>query len=217
MTNPWKQEKQKQEKQKQEGQVWILIKNHNFLFVFCLLVFCFIIMGYPQECFLKVLWRFDLICLIYCAFKKCLFVCLLVCFIDYLNHLGLPTGSFPENFVTIWLNLTEILLIHTIVLCMCVFVCLFVCFCINHLPIPTQISSESFVKIWLDLAEILSINKIVFFVYWLNHLGIPKNPKITWISDLLWLKYCQSIKWKNRMAWQSEGEGKKEKDRNPTL
>ena len=66
-----------------------------------------------------------------------LFVCLF--FIDFLvffyfNHLGTPTGIYPENFVKIPLDLAEILRIRKldwkmfICLFVCLFVYIFVCF-----------------------------------------------------------------------------------------
>ena len=50
----------------------------------------------------------------YSGSKKCLFVCLFVhlfvdLFVFYFNHLGTPTGIYPENFVKIGLDLAEIL------------------------------------------------------------------------------------------------------------
>ena len=38
-----------------------------------------------------------------------MFVCLLIDLFFYFNHLRIPTGSFPQNFVKIGLDLAEIL------------------------------------------------------------------------------------------------------------
>ena len=38
----------------------------------------------------------------------CLFVCLLIWLFFYFDNLGTPTGSYPENFVKIQLDLAEI-------------------------------------------------------------------------------------------------------------
>merc|ERR1712215_192010 len=80
----------------------------------------------------------------------------------YFNHLGTPTGIYPENFVKIGLDLAEI---YRILKNIYFFVCLFVClltgfFYFNHLGSPTGIYPENFVKIPLDLAEILRIRKL---------------------------------------------------------
>ena len=99
----------------------------------------------------------------------CLFVCLFVnwffCF-SYINHLGTPTGNYPENFVKIRHDLAEILRI-TKLDWKCLFVCLVVClfvdlfvFCFNHRNIPTGSFPQNIVKIQLDLAEILRISKL---------------------------------------------------------
>ena len=158
-----------------------------------------------------------------CFFYKIFFV---LCF----NHHGTPTESFPENFVTIRLDLAEILRISKldwrdeggkkgrrkrrrggILLCnglmfICLFVFLFVelfVFYFNHLGTPTGIYPENFVKIGLDLAEIYRILKNVYlfvclFVCLLNCLffiliilGHPQEYtlKISWGSDLIWLRY----------------------------
>ena len=42
----------------------------------------------------------------------CLFVCLLICLFFYFNHLGIPTGIYPQNLVKIRLDLAEILRIR---------------------------------------------------------------------------------------------------------
>ena len=88
-----------------------------------------IILEHPQEYTLKISRGSDLIWLRYSGSKKCLFVCLFVrlfvdLFIFYFNHLGRPTGIYPENFVKIGLHL-------------CLFVCPFVSFCFNQLGTPT--------------------------------------------------------------------------------
>ena len=97
----------------------------------------------------------------------CLFVCLFVDRFDvYLNHLGTPTGIYPENFVKIPLDLAEILRIRKLdremFICMfvCLFVYIFVCFIFNYSGTPTESSPENFVKIRLDLADISRIRKL---------------------------------------------------------
>ena len=127
--------------------------------------FILIILEHPQEYALKVLWKSDWIWLRYIGFLKmftCLFVCLFVfwpvCFF-YFNHLGTPTGVYPENFVKIGLDLAEIYrILKNVYLFVCLFVCLLTCFFyFNHLRTPTGIYPENFVKIQLDLADIFWI------------------------------------------------------------
>ena len=87
-------------------------------------------------------------------------------FVFYFNHLGTPTGIYPENFVKIPLDLAEILRIRKLdwkMLFVCLFVCLFIYslfFCFNHRRIPKGSFTQNFVKIGLDLAEILRISKL---------------------------------------------------------
>ena len=87
-------------------------------------------------------------------------------FIFYINHLGTPTGIYPENFVKMPLDLAEIFRIRKIdrKMFICLFVCLyvyiFVCFLFNHHRIPTGSFPQNFVKNGLDLAEILRISKL---------------------------------------------------------
>ena len=87
-------------------------------------------------------------------------------FVFYFNHLGTPTGIYPENFVKIPLDLAEILRIRKldwkmfICLFVCLFVYIFVIFCFNHRRIPKGSFTQNFVKIGLDLAEILRISKL---------------------------------------------------------
>ena len=92
------------------------------------------------------------------------------------------------------------------------FICLFVfllvyifVFYFNHLGTPTEIYPENFVKIQLDLAEIFSIHKclnvfclfvclltcLCFILIFLEH---PQECtlKISWRSDLIWLRYIGS-------------------------
>ena len=98
-----------------------------------------------------------------------MFVCIsFVCF--YLNHLGSPTGIYPENFVKIPLDLAEILRIRKLdwkmficFLFVCLFIYLFV-FCFNHRRIPKGSFPQNFVKIGLDLDEILRISKLDWHV-----------------------------------------------------
>ena len=74
------------------------------------------------------------------------------CFI----HHGTPTGSFPESFVQIRLDLAEICRIKNVYLFVCLFIDLFfVCF--NDLGKPTGSYPEKVVKIRLDLAKIFRI------------------------------------------------------------
>ena len=90
-----------------------------------------------------------------------LFVCfVLFCFVLFVCfiHHGTPTGSFPESFVKIGLDLAEIYrILKNVYLFVCLFVCLFNClfFYFIHLRTPTGIYPENFVRIGLDLAEIL--------------------------------------------------------------
>ena len=89
----------------------------------------------------------------------CLFVCLLTCLFFYFNHLGTPTGIYPENFVKIGLDLAEIYRILKKCLFVYLFVCLFIdlfVFCFNLFGTPTEISPENFVEI-----------------RYFNHLGTP--------------------------------------------
>ena len=75
-------------------------------------------------------------------------------------------------------------------------------FYFNHLGTPTEIYSENFVNIRLDLAEIYRIFKNVYlFVCLLSCLffiliilGHPQKYtlKISWRSDLIWLRYSRS-------------------------
>ena len=74
-----------------------------------------LILGHPQKYILNILWRSDFIWLRYLRSKKnvclfvCLFVCLLNCLFFYFNHLRIHTGIYPEIFMRIRLNLSEIL------------------------------------------------------------------------------------------------------------
>ena len=95
------------------------------LFV-CLLIclyFILIILGYPQEYTLEILWRSNLIWLRYIGSKNVyLFFCLFIdLFVFYFNNLGTTTGSYPENFVKIGLDLAEIIRILKM------FICLLIC------------------------------------------------------------------------------------------
>ena len=64
----------------------------------------------------------------------CLFVCLFVdlfvdLFVFYFNHLGTPTGIYPENFVKIRLDLAEIYsILQNVFLFVCFFLYGFFCF-----------------------------------------------------------------------------------------
>ena len=93
--------------------IWLryLGSKNVYLFVcFCIDFFILIILGHPQEVSLKVSWRSNLIWLRCLGSKNVyLFVCLFMDLLLFcLNHLGIPTESYPENFVKIQLNLAEI-------------------------------------------------------------------------------------------------------------
>ena len=100
------------------------------LFVCWPVFFILIILEHRQEYTLKISWRSDLIWLRYSGSKKWLFVCLFVdLFVFYSNHLGTPTGIYPENFVKIGLDLAEIYrILKNVYLFVCLFVCLLNCF-----------------------------------------------------------------------------------------
>ena len=126
--------------EEKKGRGGILLCNGlMFICLFvCLVVdlsfFILIILGHPQKYTLKILRGSDLIWLRYSGPKKCLFVCVFVClfvdlFVLYFNHLGTPTGIYPENLVKIGLDLAEIYRI----LKKCLFVCLFVCWTVCFL------------------------------------------------------------------------------------
>ena len=92
--------------------------------------FTLIILGHPQEYTLKISLGSELIWLRYPGSKKWLFVCFFVdLFVFYFNHLGTPTGIYPEIFVKIGLDLAEI---YRILKNVYLFVCLFVCL-LNYL------------------------------------------------------------------------------------
>ena len=105
-----------------EDLTWFGLNIVNSQNIFCLFVclfvcwpvfFILIILGHPQEYTLKMSQGSKLIWLRYSGSKKCLFVCLFVylfvdLFVFYFNHLGTPTGIYPENFVKIRLDLAEI-------------------------------------------------------------------------------------------------------------
>ena len=94
------------------------------LFVFSVLI----IVGHPQEVSLKVLWRSDFIWQRHLGSKKvCFFVCFLFVCCFYFNILGTPTGSYPENFVKIGLDLTDIFRPLNVYLFICLFVCSLIC------------------------------------------------------------------------------------------
>ena len=77
---------------------WDIVNLRNCLFVFLLvcifLFFIWIILGYPYEEFIKVLYRSILIKMRYCLSKNfylfvCLFVCFLFCHLNYLCPVSL--------------------------------------------------------------------------------------------------------------------------------
>ena len=136
-----------------------------------------------------------------------MFICLFVdLFIFYFNHLGTPTGIYPENFMKIGLDLAEIYrILKNVYLFVSLFVCLLNCFFyFNHLRTPIGIYPENIPKIRLYYAEIYRILKNVYlficlfvclfvdlFVFILIILGHPQEYtlKISWGSDLIWLRY----------------------------
>ena len=138
-----------------------------FVCYFLIVFFILIILRHQQEVILtnpKKSWRSDLIWLRYWGSKKCLFVCL---FVDrfvffYFNHLGTPTGIYPENFAKIPHDLAEILRIRKLDWKM--FICLFVCL---------------FVYIFV----------ICYFALIIVEYPKEVSLKISWRSDLIWLRY----------------------------
>ena len=166
-----------------------------FVCLLTCLFFILVILGHPHEYTLKISWGSDLIWLRYSGSKNVyLFVCLFVDLFFYFNHLGTPTGIYPEHFIKI--GPSKILFICFFV---CLFVALFVFF--NHLGTPTGMYPEKFVKIQLDLAEIYRILKNVYlfvclFVCLLTCLFfiliIPQEYtlRISRGSNLIWLRYC---------------------------
>ena len=107
-----------------------------------------------------------------------------------------PTAIFPDSFVKIWLDLTDILLIF---FCFFAFCLLFFCslVCLNYLGISTGHFPKIFLTIVLDLAHILLISKGVCLhvcLFILIILGYPQEYtlQIPWRSDLIWLRYIGS-------------------------
>ena len=104
-----------------------------FVCLLTCLFFILIFLQHPHEYTLKISRGSDLIWLRYSGSKKSLFVCLFVrlfvdLFIFYFNHLGTPTGIYPENFVKIGLDLAEIYrILKNVYLFVCLFVCLLNC------------------------------------------------------------------------------------------
>ena len=141
-----------------------------FICLFVCLYFCLfvlIIVGHPQKGPPKILWRSNLIRLRYLGSKNvylfiCFFVCLFVqLFVFYFNLLRTPTRIYPENFAKIPLDLAEILRIRKLDWKM--FICLFICL---------------FVYIFVGFFALLIVE-------------YPKEVslKISWRSDLIWLRY----------------------------
>ena len=92
----------------------ILKKVYLFICLLTCLFFILIFLRHPHEYTLKISRGSELIWQRYSRSKKCLFVCLFICLFIYsivfcFNHHRIPTGSFPQNFVKIWLDLAEIL------------------------------------------------------------------------------------------------------------
>ena len=153
-----------------------------YMFVFFLFVCFFIALGYKQEVFLNVLWRYDLFCLRYCWFAK-LFVCFFVCVLFFVhlfvcfNHLKIPTGKFTESFYEdlIWfvwyiVDLQKL--------------CLFELYCDTSRKI-----SWIFLYIWLDLPGILMIHKIscLFVCLFVSFIfGCPKEVFLKFREYLTW-------------------------------
>ena len=117
--------------------------------------------------------------------------------LSYFFHHWTPTGSFPESFVKIRLDLAEILRIRNLdwKWLICLFVCLFVykLFCFNHRGTPAKSSPENFMMIRLDLKNVY-LFFVCLFVYNLFFLIIVGHPqevflKDLWRSDLIWLGY----------------------------
>ena len=118
-----------------------------------------------------------------------MFVCLFVfCLpVFYFNHLGTPTGMYPENFVKIRLDLAEIYrILKDVYLFVCLFVCLLTClfFILIFLGHPHKYT----LKIWrgsdLIWLRYSGSKKCLFvclfvcmfvdwFIFYLNHLGTP--------------------------------------------
>ena len=95
----------------------------------------------------------------------CLFVwlfdCWTVCFF-YFNHLGTPTGIYPENFVKIGLDLAEIYrILKNVYLFVCLFVCLLTCLFFTLIILEHQ--KEYTLKIsWRS------------GLFWLGYIGLKK-------------------------------------------
>ena len=137
-----------------------------FVCLLTCLFFILIILEHPQEYTLKISWRLDLIWLRYIGFWKMficfLFVCLFIdLFVICFNHRETPKRSFPENFMKIWLDLADILRIRILdwKMFICLFVCLFVYRCVCFFPL-----------IIVEYPQEVSL-------------------KISWRSDLIWLRY----------------------------
>merc|ERR1711942_144547 len=141
------------------------------------------------------------------------------------NHLGTPTGIYPENFVKIGLDLAEIYrILKNVYLFICLFVCLFVdrfVFYLNHLETPTGIYPENFVKIPLDLVEILRIRKLdwkmficlfvclfvyKFVIFCFNHRRIPKGS-FTQNFVKIRLDLAEILR-TSKLDWRDEGKGR---------
>ena len=118
----------------------------------------------------------------------CLFVYGFVC-LFYFNHHGTPTGSFPENFMKIRLDLAQIFRIWNFFY---LFVCLFVyefvcCFVLIILGHPQEVSltiSSSSDLFWLRfvgsnfficlfVCSFICLFVHLFFIFCWNHLVIP--------------------------------------------
>ena len=132
----------------------------------------------------------------------CLFVCLLTSLFFYFNHLGTPTGIYPENFMKIGLDLAEIYrILKNVYLFVCLFVCLLTClfFILIFLGHPHEYTlkiSRGSDLIWLRYS---GSKKCLFvclfvdpFVFYLIIVGHPHEYtlKISRGSDLIWLRYC---------------------------
>ena len=111
----------------------------------------------------------------------CLFVCLYDLFVFSFNHSETPTESSPEHFVQIRLDLAEILRIR--ILDWKMFICLFVCLFVYRF--------------------------VCFFALIIVQYPQEVSLKISWRSNLIWLRYVLRI---SKLDWRGgvrEGKGGK--------
>ena len=140
----------------------------------------------------------------------CLFVCLYICLFFCFNHLGRHTESLSENFVRIWLDLAEILRIRKldwkmfIFLFVCLYICLF--FALIIVEYQQEVSLKFCedrtwfgwdIKVYKIRPENVYLFVCLFvclFIRYFFALIIVEYPKevslkISWRSDLIWLRY----------------------------